>query len=216
MKRIVAIVCIILGIGLVIGSSALLIRNQNEEIQAKQVTEEYLPLIIDVIESRAKENSDNISSESDNSIAGNSIPEDVHNQSNSLVSNMLVAEIDGYDFVGYITIPKLGLQLPVMSQTDMDLMKIAPCRFSGSPKTNDLVVGAHNYEIHFGNIDNLSEGDSVTFTDMEGNVWQYEVAFTEILLPTEAEALKNSDYPLTIYTCTYDGESRITVRCKNR
>ena len=61
---------------------------------------------------------------------------------------MTVVEIDGYGYVGVLTIPTLELELPVMSEWDAARLKIAPCRYSGSTKTRDLVIAGHNYTTH--------------------------------------------------------------------
>ena len=57
-------------------------------------------------------------------------------------------------------------------------------------------------------------GDTVQFTDMKGKVYIYEVGDIEILPPTATEEMIVSDWDLTLYTCTYGGESRVTVRCE--
>ena len=123
-------------------------------------------------------------------------------------------EIDGYAYVGYLSIPTLELELPVMSEWDYTRLKTAPCRYAGSTKTDDLVICAHNYTRHFGPIRNLVAGDTVYFTDMDGEVWKYEVAAVDILAPTDVEDMTAGDYDLTLFTCTYGGKSRVTVRCQ--
>ena len=212
MKRAIGIICMILGAALISCALWLFAGNEQEEELAQSMTEEYLPQIMELIQEKTDESH---SSQINTSYISEVVPEDIHDPNGDYVGNMLVTEIDGYGFIGYISIPKLGLELPVVSETDMDVMKLAPCRFSGSPKTNDLVVGAHNYERHFGNIDKLSKGDTVLFTDMEGITWEYRVEFTELLLESDTEELAKGEFPLTIYTCTYDGNSRVTVRCKS-
>lgn len=127
---------------------------------------------------------------------------------------MAEVKIDGYAYIGYLSIPALELELPVMSEWDYTRMKIAPCRYTGSTKTNDLVICAHNYDRHFGPIRNLAPGDTVYFTDMDGNVWTYNVMEVEILAPTDVEDMTAGGYDLTLFTCTYGGEARVTVRCE--
>lgn len=126
---------------------------------------------------------------------------------------MTEVEIDGYLYIGTVDIPSLDLSLPVMSEWDYTRLKIAPCRYTGSTKTDDLVIAAHNYTRHFGQLKNLSEGDSVFFTDMDGVVSEYTVAAIEVLPPTAVEDMNAGDYDLTLFTCTYGGASRVTVRC---
>lgn len=131
----------------------------------------------------------------------------------SLDPELPVVEIDGYDYVGYLSIPKLELELPVMSEWDYPRLKIAPCRQFGSSRTDDLVIAAHNYKKHFGNLSRLEAGDSVIFTDMDGIENFYEVVLTDTLDPTEVDAVQNSDHDLVLYTCTYGGKTRVTVFC---
>ena len=79
--------------------------------------------------------------------------------------------------------------------------------------TGDLVLMAHNYKKHFGPIRRLKAGDPVTFTDMDGVAWEYRVVAQEILGADAVEDVTGGEYDLTLFTCTYGGENRITVRC---
>ena len=91
-------------------------------------------------------------------------------------------------------------------------MKIAPCRYTGSAYQDDLIIAAHNYNSHFGNLKNLREGDTATLTDMDGNVFTYEMAELEILQPTDIEGMDSGEWDLTLFTCTIGGSSRVTAR----
>ena len=126
---------------------------------------------------------------------------------------MREVRIEEYDYIGYLSVPALNLDLPVMADWSYPLLKLSPCRYTGATKTDDLVVMAHNYERHFGHISELSPGDEVVFTDMEGVVTRYAVAALDILNPTAVEEMTAGDYDLTLFTCTYGGQSRVTVRC---
>lgn len=126
---------------------------------------------------------------------------------------MPVVNIDGKDYIGVLTIPSLDLELPIISQWSYPKLKIAPCRYLGSAYTNDLIIAAHNYSSHFGNLKNLCEGDTVIFTDVDGNVFTYEVAVRETLMPTAIEEMKSGEWDLTLFTCTVGGSYRVTVRC---
>lgn len=128
-------------------------------------------------------------------------------------TEMADAVVDGYAYIGYLSIPALELELPVMSEWSYAQLKIAPCRYTGSTKSEDLVICAHNYERHFGNIKRLAPGDLIRFTDMDGAVSEYEVVSVEILAPDAVEEMTGSGYGLTLFTCTYGGQTRVTVRC---
>ncbi len=126
---------------------------------------------------------------------------------------MRIKEIDGYGYVGYLSIPALNLDLPVMSEWDYGRLKISPCRYYGSTKTDNLVIAAHNYRFHFGYLGNLKLGDQIIFTDMASERRYYEVDSVELLMPTDVDKVKDTGDDLILYTCTYGGAKRITVRC---
>lgn len=122
-------------------------------------------------------------------------------------------DVDGVAYIGAISIPSLEIDLPVISTTSKALLRIAPCRYTGSAYLDNLVIGAHNYSTHFGRIKNLSYGDLIEFTDMDGNLFVYQVADMEVLNPDQVDDLCAGQWPLTLYTCTIGGRTRVTVRC---
>ena len=125
---------------------------------------------------------------------------------------MPVENIDGIDYIGVLRIPTLELELPIISEWSYQKLKIAPCRYSGSAYQDDLIIAAHNYNSHFGNLKNLREGDTATFTDMDGNVFTYEMVELQILQPTDIEGMESGEWDLTLFTCTIGGSSRVTAR----
>lgn len=122
-------------------------------------------------------------------------------------------EIDGHRYIATMEIPELELTLPIMSKLTMPKLKIAPCRYSGTVYQKNLIIGAHNYDSHFGRLKKLSYGSQILVTDMDGNAFTYEVADIEILQPNQVEDLKGGDWPLTLFTCTIGGKTRVVVRC---
>ena len=124
-----------------------------------------------------------------------------------------VIEVDGYGYIGYLRIPDLGLELPVMDDWDYQRLKKAPCRQFGSPVTEDLVIAAHNYDRHFGRLDELKQGDRIIFINTEGYPYEYHVDKTEKLEPEDVDVVQDSEYALILYTCTYGGENRVAVFC---
>lgn len=121
-------------------------------------------------------------------------------------------KIDGNEYIGIINIPSLNLELPVMSDWSYKKMKISPVRYHGSLKNNDLVICAHAMKNLFGNIKNLTKGDILIFTDVNGDEYLYEVKVIEILKPEDIEEMIESEFDLTLFTCTYDSQNRVTVR----
>ena len=121
--------------------------------------------------------------------------------------------IDGYDYVGYLSIPSLSLELPVMAEWDYARLRIAPCRETGSVKEQNLVIAAHNYDAHFGRIAQLKAGDEVRFVDAAGRETVYAVETTLRVSPTNVEAVHQSGCALVLYTCTKGGAARNAVFC---
>lgn len=185
----------ILGAAFVLAALSLFLWNGYEDRKAGSTVEKILPMVIEETEAAVTDSG-----------ADSAYPD-------SYSAEMTEREIDGYSYIGYLSIPSLALELPVMSEWDYVRMKIAPCRYYGSTKTDDLVIAAHNYSRHFGTIKNLSIGDMVIFTDMDGKVSVYEVAELDILSPAAVDEMTDSGYDLTLFTCTYGGKSRVTVRC---
>lgn len=126
---------------------------------------------------------------------------------------MPVEILGDYAYIGLLEIPSLGLELPIIENWSYPALKVAPCRYTGSVYKDNMIISAHNYKTHFGLLDQLKGGERVIFTDMEGNEFFYEVIGTEILEPTAIEEMKGGDWPLTLFTCTLGGQSRVTVRC---
>ena len=121
--------------------------------------------------------------------------------------------IDGRSYIGVLDIPALELSLPIISEWSYDALQIAPCRYSGSAYLDNLVIAGHNYRSHFASLPQLQPGDTVTFTDMDGNVFSYEVSSLETLSPYAVSDMTSGDWALTLFTCTVGGQSRLAIRC---
>ncbi len=189
-----------LGTVLVLAALSLFLWNEQEAREAERSAEHILPRLVEQIE----QESTGLAPEDGENAADYPDPYD---------PAMTEVVIDGYAYIGYLSIPSLGLELPVMSEWDYTRLKIAPCRYSGSTKTDDLVIAGHNYARHFGPIKSMRVGDAVNFTDADGNVFHYEVAGVEVLKGTAVEEMQAGDWDLTLFTCTYGGKSRCALRC---
>lgn len=122
--------------------------------------------------------------------------------------------IDGEAFLGYhLTIDALSLSLPVRQVLTERNLKQSPCRYAGCAGTRGFVIAAHNYRRHFADLASLAAGDTVRFTDVSGAVYTYTVAQTETLDAADVAGMTDDSWDLTLFTCTYSGERRITVRC---
>ncbi len=195
MKRKLGLLLIVAGCVMIAGALGLFLRNGQEDRAAEVASREAIVKVVEVIREHQ------------------TAPEAPADSAPEAVPSMTVADIDGYGYIGFISLPTLKLELPVMADWSYDQLKIAPCRYSGSVFTGDLVLMAHNYKKHFGPIRRLKAGDPVTFTDMDGVTWEYRVVAQEVLGAGAVEDVTAGEYDLTLFTCTYGGENRITVRC---
>ena len=94
-------------------------------------------------------------------------------------------------------------------------MNVAPCVYKGSVYENDLIIAAHNFSTHFGRIKNFGIGDKITFTDMEGAVFEYEISETQLIDGHDGYSMEEAgDRDMTLFTCNLSGVARVTVRCK--
>ncbi len=129
--------------------------------------------------------------------------------------DMPVVSIGAQNVIGELSIPAIDLVLPIQSDWDVTAAKRAPCRYKGSCYTNDMIIAGHNYRTHFKALTQLKEGDEVVFVDMDGNEFRYKVAQMETIDGYDIQTMESGDWDLTLFTCTYGGKLRYTVRCLN-
>lgn len=213
MRKWTGTVCILLGAALIISALLLLRYNRMEDEQAGEAAE---AVVADLKDYLYKEEAQ---AETEPDKSESAVKQETEEIQSTFFDheeeNMAAVEAaDGYEYIGFLTIPALKLELPVMSEWDYKRLKLAPCRQYGSAEGDDLIIAAHNYKRHFGNLSQLNDGDQVVFTDMEGNEYQYAVREIATLQPTEVDVVVNSDRELILYTCTYGGQSRIVVGCE--
>ncbi len=200
MRKKVGIVLMSFGGLLIMAAVLLAVYNRSQETRAADAADSVLPLLHQAI--------------GEHSDANPSRPDAESFSEKPDSDRMTVVEIDGYGYIGYLSIPALELELPVMAEWDYTRLKTAPCLYYGSAKTDNMVIAAHNYARHFGRLSQLKIGDTVRFTDMDGRVYRYRVGDLETLPSTATEEMIASDWELSLYTCTYGGGKRVTVRCE--
>lgn len=117
--------------------------------------------------------------------------------------------------LGILKVEKLGLQLPVQSDYETKKLRTAPCRYKGRYENlENLVICAHNYRRHFGNLKTLEEGDEITFTYLDDQTITYEVEEVLTIEPDDFESAESPDWELTLFTCTTGGAKRVLVHCR--
>lgn len=132
-------------------------------------------------------------------------------------------DVSGMGIMGYITVDKLSIKLPIYHGTDASVLEIGCGHLKGSSlpvggKSTHCVLSAHRglpSAKLFTDLDGLEEGDTFTVTVLN-RVLTYEVDKISIVLPQETEALQiedGKDY-CTLMTCTPYGinSHRLLVR----
>ncbi|MDL2234642.1 sortase [Christensenellaceae bacterium OttesenSCG-928-L17] len=129
--------------------------------------------------------------------------------------------LEGYPVEAKLTIETLGSELFVLGDSSDAALEVSPGLYSGpdSPEfAGNIVITGHNYknDSHFGRLDELEDGDVVTFTDKWGGEYRYEVYDSETIAPDQIAALEEyeGERALALLTCTKNGKSRLLVRCR--
>lgn len=132
-------------------------------------------------------------------------------------------DVTGTGVMGYITIERIGVQLPIYHGTDSGVLQVAAGHLQGSSlpvggESTHAVISAHRglpSAKLFTDLDDLEVGDTFTITIL-GEIFTYKVDKISIVLPSEAESLyieEGEDY-VTLMTCTPYGinSHRLLVR----
>ncbi len=132
-------------------------------------------------------------------------------------------DITGTGIMGYITIAKIGVELPIYHGTSDSVLQIAAGHLEGTSlpvggASTHAVISAHRglpSAKLFTNLDQLEVGDTFTITVLD-RVLTYEVDKITIVLPAQTDDLlvaDGKDY-VTLMTCTPYGINthRLLVR----
>lgn len=206
-RRTAGVVCMVLGGALLLGAAGLLSENRREESRAGEESAQVMVRLRQEMEQAALPEETRTEPEQSPGAEETPLPDPAGRE-------MPTLEIDGQTYIGYLELPTLGLSLPVMSEWSYPKLRIAPCRYWGSAYDDSLVILAHNYDRHFGRLQELAIGDPVQFIDADGVIYQYTVEKQEILEKPDVEKMVDSGYDLTLFTCTYGGRHRVTVRLR--
>ena len=129
---------------------------------------------------------------------------------------MPLIEIDGEQYIGFLEIPALNLSLPVLGgEWKEERLKKAPGLYEGSVYQDNMIIAGHNYRSHFSGLKKLEEGTEIYFIDGNGTVFSYELAWVEVIdeMDVEQMSAQTEGWDLTLFTCTYGGRERYTLRC---
>lgn len=215
MKKKLGISLIIIGAVLFLAALSLVLYNKLEDKRASEAANEILDGLTEVIpnygkgESGAGNASGNITQPTPTVTPGG-----ILNEYAPEVEKETVVEYDGISYLGVVSIPSMGIELPVTSDWNYDLMKFAACRYSGTVMETNLIICAHNLASFFSGIGNLNSGDSIVFIDAKGEYHYYEVIEINTVGGYDTEMMKEGSdgWDITLFSCTYGGANRVAVR----
>ena len=149
---------------------ALTARNLRQEARAQTAAEQTLQTLAPIVQTAA---------DAQTPLEAEAVPADeqvIPDYQLDPQMEMPVTTIDGVDYIGVLEIPALKLTLPVAGDWSYALLDLAPCRYAGSAYLDDLVILGHNYRGFFRDLSQLQPGDTVFFTDTDGNRFSYAVS----------------------------------------
>ena len=127
--------------------------------------------------------------------------------------NASLIKINENNYIGILYIPDLNnLQMPIIDNWTYSNLNNSSCRYWGSTENNNLVIAGHNYKSGFGKLFNLKEGCIAYLKTINGIIYKYKLDKIEILEPNSVKEMVKSKYDLTLFTCTYGGRTRYTLR----
>ena len=112
-------------------------------------------------------------------------------------NTMSTLSMDGIDFVGLLEIPRYGSVLPVCA--DWGTPAKYPCQFYGSIYDRTMQIGGTSQKGQYDFYREISVGDAIYFTDMEGNRYAYSVTDVRYEKSADQAALQRKDASLSLF-----------------
>lgn len=126
-------------------------------------------------------------------------------------NTMSVLSVEGINFAGILEMPKYGSTLPVCA--DWGEVAKYPCRLSGSVYDRTLQIGGTSQKGQYDFYREISVGDPVFFTDVEGNRFSYEVTDIRYEKHADQTALQREDAALTLFIKNVYAFEYIVIFC---
>jgi hypothetical protein len=121
----------------------------------------------------------------------NAVPEERRDNTMSVLS------VDEIDFVGIVELPRYESALPVCA--DWGKTSQYPCRFSGSIYDGTMQIGATTQKGQYDFYRELSAGDTVHYTDVEGNRYTFTITSLCYEKHVDQAALQQKESALTLF-----------------
>lgn len=128
-------------------------------------------------------------------------------------------EIDGFNIIGKLEIPKINLDTYILEETNEDTLNKSVTKLCG-PKINEegnFCILGHNYNKKnmFGNLKKLKINDTIILTNVYGQKIEYVICDIYKVYPDEVECLNQETYgerEATLITCTTGAIKRLVIK----
>ena len=125
MRKPIGVLCVFLGVVCILNSIGFVAYNQWENKNAERISQSFLERVQNLIDENVE------------------APEG---------TEMPTVTVDDYECIGFLSVPVLDLELPVLTDWSYEKLNKAPCLYYGSYYEKNFVIAAHNYESHFGRL----------------------------------------------------------------
>ena len=181
-------ICVLTGIGLMVAAAAVLIYWQWSIRAAERQAEDYVHTLRALLPEPQ-----------------GAVPEPRRDNA------MPVLSLEGTDFVGILELPRHGSVLPVCA--DWGQPSQYPCRFSGSVYDGSMQIGGTSQKGQYDFYREISVGDHLYFTDMEGNRYAYAVTDLHYEKHADQFALGRKEAALTLFVKNVYAFEYIVIFC---
>lgn len=124
---------------------------------------------------------------------------------------MPVLSLDGTDFIGILEMPLYESALPVCA--DWGQVSKYPCRFGGNIYDGTLQIGSTSQRGQYDFYREISVGDLLYFTDMEGNRYAFAVTDLRYVKHANQAALQHKEAALTLFIKNVYSFEYIIISC---
>lgn len=204
--------------------SALMMFVEHESIRATEISSNA---VLESIESQINVNSNISGSGMSNNVTDSGDLKSEHiqdsntiTQSNNLNSgdnsvpqkSISVEDLEKEDYWGIVAINSIGIQVPVLNICTEQTLKIAP-GVHLEYEDGSAVIAGHNYKYHFGKFSNVSLGDEVSVTKIDGSLYNLRVSEKYFISADDTSILEQDNWDLVMYTCDVTNQNRIVLCC---
>jgi len=215
--NLLTVLLIILIIGILISAGFLV---YNYVIKPRKEEDRTIEAIAEFGKNVEENNSDKNNNEGEEEFITNTIAPPDDSAASNTGTTIKKTYYEGFVMIGYITIPKTNVKLPILDTVTPEALNTAVAvLYPSNPKLNEpgnVVIIGHNYRNgkFFSDNNKLSVGDKVLIKDTTGR----ELSYT-IYQKFETSEQDTSFYTrdtngiaeITLSTCTDDSKARIII-----